>query len=123
MVSQYDISLFKAIEEEVGQQLAEYEDLKETEVLALLKDVNLAKRMAKMRMEEFEDKNEASQRSNTRRGTEEKEKSKVNRQLEKQAHKAKEQEQRQQQGKRKSMDSNTNSSSSGSSNGDKKAKR
>jgi superfamily II DNA/RNA helicase len=52
-VSQYDIEVFKAIEETVGREMTQHE-LVEQDVLALLKNVNAAKRMAKIRLEDFQ---------------------------------------------------------------------
>jgi len=54
-VSQYDIEMFKSIEESIGtgKQMEAYE-LEESDVLTLLKTVAAAKRMAKIRLEDFE---------------------------------------------------------------------
>lgn len=52
-VSQYDIEVFKAIEENVGREMRLHE-LEEEKVLELLKSVNAAKRMAKIRLEDFQ---------------------------------------------------------------------
>lgn len=52
-VSQYDIEVFKSIEETVGREMKLHE-LNEPDVLELLKSVNAAKRMAKIRLEDFQ---------------------------------------------------------------------
>lgn len=52
-VSQYDIEVFKSIEETVGREMNLF-DIEETAVLELLKGVNAAKRMAKIRLEDFQ---------------------------------------------------------------------
>ncbi len=53
LVSQYDISIFQSIESYVGTHMSVY-DVNERDVLDGLKRVNGAKRMAKIRLEEFE---------------------------------------------------------------------
>lgn len=54
LVSQYDIRLFKAIEEHVHVKIPEFKGVKQNDALELLKTVSAAKKMAKMRIEEFD---------------------------------------------------------------------
>ena len=53
LVSQYDIEVLQSIESTVGKQLSLFE-LEESSVLELLKSVNAAKRMAKIRLEDYQ---------------------------------------------------------------------
>lgn len=51
-VSQYDVDIFKQIEDKVGKKMDEYE-LSENKVLQILKEVSQASKMAKIRLGEF----------------------------------------------------------------------
>ena len=55
MVSQYDVQVVKAIEEGVGRAMVELEGVEEGRVLEQLKAVNVAKKLARLKMEELED--------------------------------------------------------------------
>jgi ATP-dependent RNA helicase DDX49/DBP8 len=53
-VSQYDVAIFKSIEEHVGQQMEEYKEMEEKDVLSNLGKVSAAARMAKVRGQSFD---------------------------------------------------------------------
>ena len=55
MVSQYDVEVVKAIEEGVGRPMLELEGVEEQRVLEQLKQVNVAKKLARLHMEEMEE--------------------------------------------------------------------
>jgi superfamily II DNA/RNA helicase len=52
-VSQFDIAIFKEIETFVGRSLDEYKGAKEAKVLELVKKVMVAKKMAKMHLDDY----------------------------------------------------------------------
>ena len=55
LVSQYDTEVVTMIEGEVGRRMDEYEGVKEEEVMEGLKRVNVAKRLAALKVEELEE--------------------------------------------------------------------
>jgi ATP-dependent RNA helicase DDX49/DBP8 len=71
IVSQYDINIFQHIEETVLARKMEKFDLPEEKVLNLMKTVNAAKKMAKIRLEEFDLTKKTVKRSKRQRETHE----------------------------------------------------